>query len=193
MKGVVDPRGLLLFAVVLAGCVQEPWQTKDISGLMPPLQLRLTAAGGETLTEEDLQGRVVLMAFGYASCPDVCPATLARLSALKRGLSSAAGEGVRILFVSVDPGRDTPERLAEFTGHFGSGIIGATGTEEQLRALARRYRTTFSTGDPGLEPFYEVTHSSGVYVFDTSGRARLLFRPDDSMEAMALDLRRLLR
>lgn len=192
MRPVAPSTLLLLVAALFAGCAGEPWQTKDISGLMPPLQLRLNTAGGSPLTEADLRGSVVLMAFGYGSCPDVCPTTLARLAELRRRLDPGPGGGVRILFVSVDPRRDTPQRLADFAGHFGPGIVGATGTDGQLRALARRYRTTFSIGEPDARGFYEVAHSSGVYVFDQRGRARLLFRQDDPMTAMEADLRRLL-
>ena len=177
----------------LAGCNGEPWQTKDISGLIPPLEFQLSVADGETLTEADLKGRVVLLVFGYASCPDVCPTNLARLAAVKRRLPASLAEVVQILFVSVDPQRDTPKRLNAFTGFFNADILGKTGSPDQLRALSRRCRTTFSHGKPDATGFYEVTHSSGVYLFDRSGEARLLFRPSDSVEAMEADLVRLLR
>ncbi|SCZ56262.1 SCO family protein [Thiohalomonas denitrificans] len=190
--------GILRLCTVLlmflgTSCINEAWQTKDISGLMPPLELQLTAADGEDLSEADLQGRVVLLVFGYASCPDICPTNLAQLAALKRHLPASRAEAVQILFVSVDPQRDTPNQLAAFTDYFDADIIGATGTPDRLRALSRRYRTTFSYGEADADGFYEVIHSSGVYVFDPNGEVRLLFRPSDTVEQMAADLTRLLK
>lgn len=189
----MSARVFLLIMALVAGCSREAgWQSTDISGLMPPLAFELQRAGGKALTADDLKGKVVLLTFGYASCPDVCPTTLARLANLIQQLSPAQAERVRVVFVSVDPKRDTPERLAAFVGYFDAGILGVTGTRERLEALARRYRTTFSYGAPTADGFYEVTHSSGVYVFDRDGEARLLFRPGDSIDAMATDLKRLL-
>lgn len=197
MRHTIDPttvRGLLLAAAALlmAGCQDQPWQTRDISGLMSPLELELAAADGARLTQADLRGRAALLAFGYTSCPDVCPTTLARLASLQRRLAPELAEAVQIVFISVDPRRDTPEKLAAFTGYFDAGIRGLTGSEQQLMALTRRYRTTFGYGPADDGGFYEVTHSSGIYVFDRQGEARLLFRPDDAMEAMERDLTRLL-
>ncbi len=179
---------ILLFAL-LGGCQGEPWRTKAIAGLMPPLEFELVNAEGERLTEADLAGDVVLLTFGYTFCPDVCPTNLARLSALHQRLSPALSEAVRIVFVSVDPQRDTPAKIEAFVGHFGP-VLGLTGSHDQLYRLARRYRTTFSYGEGAA---YEVTHAVGVYVFDRNGDARLLFRPSDPLEAMEADLVRLLK
>ncbi len=183
----------VLLTLLVASCNSEPWQTRDISGLMPSLEFQLSAVNGESLSEADLQGRVVLLLFGYTSCPDICPTNLAQLAALKRRLPASQVEAVQILFVSVDPQRDSPTTLATFAGYFEAEIIAATSTPDRLRALSRRYRTTFSYGEADADGFYEVTHSSGVYVFDQNGAARLLFRPGDSVEQMAADLTRLLK
>lgn len=183
---------VLLLALFMAGCQGEPWRTKSIAGLMPPLDFELSGTRGKRTTEADVAGSAVLLTFGYTSCPDICPAGLARLVALKRRLPPEKADAVRILFVSVDPQRDTPDRIASFARHFGP-VLGLTGSRDQLGRLARRYRTTFSYGEPDADGFYDVAHSSGVYVFDRKGDARLLFRVDDSIEAMEADLLRLLK
>ena len=182
----------LIIALALTGCGGEAWQTKAIDGLLPPLQLELSTAGAAPLTEADLRGQAVLLLFGFTSCPDICPTSLARLAAVRDGLPEPLAERVRIVFVSVDPARDTPQRLQAYAEYFGTGILGVTGSPEQLRTLARRYRTTFSHGEPDAHGQYPVSHSAGVYVFDPQGRARLLFRLSDSTEAMRADLQRLL-
>ena len=97
-----------------------------------------------------------------------------------------------MLFVSVDPQRDSVAKLHAYVDYFGDQVIGLRGPEPTLRKLAQRYRTTFGYGDPDETGFYEVSHSSGIYVFDGSGAARLLFRSDDPLAAMQDDLRQLL-
>lgn len=183
----------LLCAFVLAACSRdEGFQAKSIAGLMPPLQFELTSDEGRRLSAADSDGKVRLMFFGYTSCPDICPLTLGRLSAVLHELPPEQREQVRVLFVSVDPRRDTVDKLHDYVGYFGEQVVGLRGEEAALRELAKRYRTTFGYGEPDPSGFYEVSHSSGVYVFDRQGRARLLFRPEDSIASMAADLQKLL-
>ncbi|EHJ04218.1 electron transport protein SCO1/SenC [Marinobacter manganoxydans MnI7-9] len=92
------------------------------------------------------------------------------------------------MFVSVDPKRDTPERLAKYVDFFGDNIVGLTGKEPQLRELAKRYRTTFGYDEPDRDGNYAVSHSSAIYVFDREGNPRLLMRPDLSREEIRHDL-----
>ncbi len=181
----------LVLALLIAACGEEEWRTKDISGLMPGLEFELTGSDGDTLTEAAFEDDVTLVFFGYTYCPDVCPMTLARLTAALDRLPADAADDVRVLFVSVDPERDDPKRLAEYTGAFGEGITGATGSEEQLRTMARRYRTTFGYSEPDEHGDYLVSHSSAVFVFDAEGEVRLMFRPDDEIDVMAADLEQL--
>lgn len=184
---------LTLLLALLAGCSSEPaWNTKDISGLMPELAFTLTDENDRQVTAADYGGRVKLLFFGYTSCPDICPTTLGRLQAAFGRLSKAERQQVRVLFVSVDPERDGPAELRDYTRWFGPAFIGLTGTETQLRELSRRYRTTFSYGKPDAHGEYEVSHSSAVFVFDAQGRAQLLLRGSDAPRAVAADLKRLL-
>lgn len=182
-----------LLALLAAGCGNDPsLKTKDITGMMPNLEFTLTSENGEIVTEKDYAGTINLLFFGYTNCPDVCPATLARLSATLRHLSREDADRVRVLFVSVDPGRDDPESLRSYTALFGEGFVGLTGTRDQLDALTRRYRTTYGYGEADAQGNYEVSHGSAVYVFDPAGNARLLIRPADSREAIAHDISRLI-
>jgi len=181
---------LLVLSILLAGCLgnDEEWHGKDISGLMPELEFTLTDSQGEPVSGNDYSGRVRMLFFGFTSCPDVCPTALQKLNQATNGLGPELQDEVLTLFVSVDPKRDTPERLANYVDFFGDNIVGLTGSESQLRELAKRYRTTFGYEKPDQDGNYEVSHSSAVYVFDRTGNARLLIRPDLSPEEIRQDL-----
>lgn len=175
---------------LLAGCSneQENWNAKSISGLMPELAYQLTDTSGDAVTAEDTAGNIRLMFFGFTSCPDICPTTLQKLSKAVKSLPEPTRDDVQILFVSVDPNRDTPERIRNYVDFFGDGIIGLTGKEENLRQLSKRYRTTFGYDEPDDKGNYNVSHSNAVYVFDRQGDARLLVRPEQSLDGLIADL-----
>jgi protein SCO1/2 len=196
--GIAALMVLLLAVFALVGCDQRDreWHGKDISGLMPPLEFELINTQGKAVNASDSEGQVRLVFFGFTHCPDICPTTLARLSQAVGKLPDNERERVTIMFVSVDPNRDTPEQIAAYTHFYGDRIAGATGSEPQLRQLAKRYRTTFGYDEPDENNNYNVSHSAGVYVFDTQGKARLLLRPDltvaqirDDISALAQERR----
>lgn len=176
--------------VILAGCFSDDgsWHGKDISGLMPELAFELTDTSGDTLTADDTDGEIRMLFFGFTSCPDVCPATLQKLSRAVKDMPDELQDDTRIVFVSVDPRRDTPERIGSYVDFFSERAIGLTGEEKALRELSKRYRTTFGYDDPDEEGNYNVSHSGAVYVFDREGDARLLFRPELSVEDIRADL-----
>jgi protein SCO1/2 len=188
------PAILLLLVVLLAACGHSapPWGLRDISGLMPSLDFTLTAASdGATVHGQDYRGQVVLLYFGYTHCPDVCPTTLSRLSRAVGALGTSARQ-VRILFVSVDPARDTLAQLKAYAGAFGPEVVGLRGSEAELNALTKRYRVSYGYGKPDSHGNYEVSHSSAVYVFDRDGKIRLLVGSTDSTPVITRDLQRLL-
>ena len=157
-----------------------------VRGFLPDLNFTLEGAGKKTYTEADFSGKVVLMFFGYASCPDICPTTMAQLSHVMQALGEQASD-VRILFVSVDPHRDTPDILQAYVNAFDEQhAIGLTGTEQQIAQLARRYRVAYQIEKPreGSADTYEVAHSRGIYMFDKQGKARLLASDGESVEAL---------
>lgn len=184
--------GLIL---LLSGCFgeEQEWNAKQIDGLMPDLAFTLTRSDGETTTAGDYEGQIRLLFFGFTNCPDVCPATMAKLSQSIRAMPEDLQDQVTPLFVSVDPQRDTPERLGEYVNFFFDRTVGMTGDESALRDLAKRYRTTFGYDEPDENGNYNVSHSAAVYVFDGKGNARLLLRPDLSREQITEDLTRLAR
>lgn len=167
------------------------WKLDDIDGLMPDLHFSLTDGSGHTVHGSDFRGKLVMLYFGYTHCPDVCPTTLARLSQAAAALGKQTG-AVRILFVSVDPARDTPASLKRYATAFGPDVVGLTGSQAALRALTKRYRVTYSLGKPNVQGDYEVTHSSAVFIFDSHGHSRLLARGTDSAAAITHDLKRLI-
>lgn len=182
----------VLLVISAVACSEAPqWQTRPLESGFPGLEFELIAEDGETITEAQLRDAVALLFFGYTSCPDVCPTTLARLSAAIKKLPEAQRDRVTVLFVSVDPARDDPQRLATYTGAFGSQFLGATAEPERLRQLASRYGSSFQYGPEDEEGDYLVTHGSNVLAFDQEGDARLLIRPDDGIEEIAHDLRQL--
>jgi len=186
----------LSLTLLLAACGDKPvqWSLYDIKGHLPDLEFSLQGAGNRTVTQADLQGKTVLLFFGYANCPDICPTTMAQLTEVLGRLGDEARD-VRILFVSVDPHRDTPDALQAYVDAFNRNAIGLTGSERQVADLARRYRVAYQIEKPrpGDNPeHYEVTHSRGVYIFDNRGKARLLASDSGSIDELTHDLRQLL-
>jgi protein SCO1 len=164
-----------LVVALLGGCDSgAKWHAMDVSGSSPPLAFAMTrASDGKKVTEADYRGRIVLLYFGYTYCPDVCPTTLSNVADILRRLGPDA-KRVRLLFVTVDPDRDTLPVLAAYARNFGPEFEGLRGTPDQIAALARRYRVVYSVTPTSKDHPYEVTHSSAIYVFDGSGAARLL-------------------
>jgi protein SCO1/2 len=183
---------LLVLVAVLAGCTQgSPWRTRAITHLMPDLAFTLTNQHGRIVHADDYAGKVVMLFFGFTNCQMTCPATLGKLTAVLDTMGKQAGLA-RVLFVSVDPNRDTPAALASFTRDFAPQVIGLTGTNDQLRALTKRYRVAFSYGNGYPDGYYAVYHSSAVFVFDGNGKVRLLFTQTDRISDISADLSRLL-
>lgn len=177
-------------AVLLAACASHPnWQLDDVSGHLPDLQFQLTNDLGKPVTAATYRGKVVMLYFGYTHCPDVCPLTLVHLHTVLQKLGKDAAD-VRVLFVTVDPARDTVRVLHQYVTAFDPRIVGLTGTQDAIGALAKRYRAYFQRETPKTSSGdYEVTHSSAIYIFDREGRARLLATPGASNDAIFHDLK----
>ena len=138
---------------------------------------------GRTVTDADVITEPALIYFGYTFCPDVCPLDMAR-NALAVELLEDAGHMARPVFISVDPQRDTPEVLTEFSSVFHERMIGLTGSEEQIRAASRAYRTFYSI-QPSEDDFYLVDHSTFSYLVLPGHGFVEVFRRDQSAEQMA--------
>ncbi|CAD6511647.1 hypothetical protein LMG28727_00484 [Paraburkholderia kirstenboschensis] len=185
--------GALFAMIALAGCTNraEPWHLTNVTGHLPDLDFTLTGDDGRPVSGDSFKGRASLVYFGYTHCPDVCPETMGRLMQVLEKLGPDA-QKVRILFITVDPARDTPKALHDYVGAFDSKHAeGLTGTDWQIESLAKRYRVAYQMEKRDPNGNYEVTHSSAVYVFDAQGRARLLATDHDTPDAIAQDLRRI--
>ncbi|CAM5791136.1 SCO family protein [Castellaniella caeni] len=184
-----------LLALWLLGLGLASAAVHPVRGFLPDLKFTLQGAGNVNVTEQAFAGKVVLMFFGYASCPDICPTTMAQLAQVTEALGPQASQ-VRILFVSVDPHRDTPDVLQHYVDQFDPHAIGLTGKESAIAALARRYRVAYQIGRPASndpKAFYEVSHSRGIYAFDQHGKAVWLASDSESQEELLAALRPLLK
>jgi protein SCO1 len=181
----------LAVMVLLSGCGPSgaPWHATDITGAMPKLEFSMNrASDGAAVTGRDYRGRVTLVYFGYTNCPDICPMTLANLADVLKRLGPNANK-VRVLFVTVDPNRDTLPVLKAYAAAFAPQVDGLRGTDNALAALARRYRVAYSVK---TEPVYEVMHTSAVFIFDATGRARLVTLSTEDTAGLAEDVKRLI-
>ena len=187
----------MLSLLTLTAC-SEPdykWSLYDVSGHLPDLEFSLKGVGNQTVTQASLKDKTALVFFGYASCPDICPTTMAQLTEVIATLGDDAKD-VRIVFISVDPHRDTPDILQAYVNAFNKNAIGLTGSENEVAALARRYRIAYQIEKPkpGDNPdIYDVTHSRGVFIFDRYGKARLLASDTEAIDTVTADLKRLLQ
>ncbi len=161
--------------LALAGCDSgAKWHAIDISGSLPTLAFTMTrASDGKMVTAADYRGGITMVYFGYTNCPDVCPTTLANIAEILKRLGPGAAR-VRVLFVTVDPDRDSLATLKSYAALFAPQIDGLRGTKDAIAALARRYRVVYSVTPATKDHPYDVTHSAAVYVFDAAGAARLL-------------------
>lgn len=159
----------------------------------PAPDLALTAPGGAEVRLSRYRGDVVAVSFGYTFCPDVCPTTLAELAQVKARLG-AAGRRLHVLFVTVDPERDVPERLRAYTAAFDSSFIGLTGSPERLAEVRKAWGVTARKRVvAGTSAAYLVDHSAFVYVVDRQGRLRLMLPFGTSIEDMVHDITLLLK
>ncbi len=163
---------------------------QNVTGLLPQLKFSLDDQDGHSVTAEDYRGKIVLLYFGYTHCPDACPTTLTDLSEALRRLGPEASQ-VRVLFVTVDPARDTLAVMKRYVGAFGPQFVGLRGDDDALTALSKRYRIAYHREPPDRNGYYAVDHSSAVFIFDASGRARLLSEEGDNPRTIAMDLAKL--
>lgn len=183
---------LLAMTLALAIAVIGIWQVMAPrhSGL-PVLRLggdfELQDSRGGTFRLAEQRGQLVVMTFAFASCPDICPLTLARFRAVLEALGPDARR-VRFIMVSVDPARDTPERLQAYVTYFHPDFLGLTGSREQLAAVERLYGARVLIHDNG-----DVSHSDYIYLLDDEGQTRHLFDQQAGVDDMVDVIRRLLR
>lgn len=187
---MVDRRDFvaIVAALVAVGCTPEPFVGTDVSRAAYGGDLRLTDHTGRPRTLADFRGKVVVLFFGYTQCPDVCPTALAEAAQAVRSLGERA-DRVQVLFVTVDPERDTAELLAAYVPAFHPDFLGLRGDADQTQAATQAFRV-FHRRQAGKTPeSYTVDHSAGTLVLDRLGRPRLYFGHGRGWQALAHDLR----
>ncbi|MGC3963479.1 MAG: SCO family protein [Rhodocyclaceae bacterium] len=183
--------GVAVIALALAGCKDgaPQFNSTDITGAEYGKALRLTDQDGKVRTMDDFQGKVVAVFFGYTMCPDVCPTTLAMLVGVKKKLAGDA-DRVQVVFVTVDPERDTPEQMGNYARAFDASNVALRGTPEETAAVAKAFNVFYQKNGSG--PNYTMDHTAGIYVFDPKGRARLFVRNGETPERLTHDIQLLL-
>jgi protein SCO1/2 len=169
----------------------SPFKGVDITGSDVGKELKLSDPDGRVRTLADFRGKVVVVVFGYTQCPDVCPTTLAEVANAMKQLGEAAA-GVQVLFVTVDPKRDTAQLLREYLNAFDPAFLGLRGDAEATRKVTSDFRVYASEREGKTADSYTVDHSAQTFIIDRNGKVRLLIAPGMGPAAMASDLKVLL-
>ncbi|NMG44922.1 redoxin domain-containing protein [Aromatoleum toluvorans] len=184
-----------LAVATLAACSSPSsattFRATDITGADYGKGLALSDHNGTPRTLADFRGKVVTLFFGYTQCPDVCPTNLGTMAEAMRQLGPDAAR-VQVLFVTVDPERDTQQLLAQYVPVFDPHFLGLRGDAAQTAAVAKEFRVFYQKSGDTSGPNYTVDHSTGTYVFDPTGRARLYVKHGETAENIVADLRTLL-
>lgn len=167
------------------------FKATDITGLDYAKGFDLTDHNGQRKTLADFKGKVVLVFFGFTHCPDVCPTTMAEMAEVTKKLGADA-KGLQVLFVSVDPERDTPAILAQYVPSFDPLFLGLTGDTEAVSKVAKDFKLFVQKVPSKDGKSYTIDHTAGSYVFDKQGRIRLFMRHGQGTEPVLHDLRLLL-
>lgn len=176
---------------MLLSPANSAFKNTDVTGLDFAKDFALTDHNGKKRTLSDFKGQAVVVFFGFTHCPDVCPTTMSEMASVMKELGQQA-DRVQVLFVTVDPERDTPALLAKYVPSFDSRFLGLVGTPAETEKVAKDFKI-FYQKVPGKEPGnYSMDHTAGSYVFDPQGRLRLFVRHGQGAEPIAHDLKILL-
>ena len=188
----------LIAGAALAAALAGFWLARGLNGPAPQLaggtwlpqarpvgDIHLSDDTGHAFTREQLAGRPSLVYFGFTHCPDVCPTTLAKLARVEK---NADVPGLRVLFVTVDPERDTPSAMHQYVQSFGPDFVGLTGNAQSVSALTTQFGVAASRVDlPGGD--YTMDHSAAVFLLDRQARIAAIFTPPFDISRLAQDLR----
>ena len=182
----------LVVAVLLLSAGGFMWLSGD-AGPTVGGPFRLENGHGQVVTDQAFRGKYMLVYFGYTSCPDVCPTTLTHVAHALTKLGPIA-DRLTPVFITVDPKRDTPKIMQQYTAAFSRQLVGLTGTPQQIAKVAKEYHVYYAIHKTGDGPDdYTVDHSSVLYLMDPKGRFVAPVRADSSGDELAAELRRLIR
>jgi protein SCO1 len=179
---------------VLAGCAESKPQFKavDLTGADYARDFALPDVDGKMRSVKDFAGKAVVVFFGYTQCPDACPVTLTEIAQAKK-LLGPDGDKVQGVLITVDPERDTPEVLKAYVANFGPDFVALRGTPEQVAAVAKDFKVFYKRVEGKQPGSYFMDHSAASYVYDQQGRLRLYTRYGSGAQALADDLKLLLK
>lgn len=182
----------LVLACAACGSGSAKFEGSDVTGVAFGRDFKLTDHNATPRTLEDFRGKVVVLFFGYTQCPDVCPATMSELAAVMQKLGADA-QRVQVLFVTVDPERDTQSLLAEYVPAFNPSFLGLRGDAKATAEVAKEFKILYQK-QPGATPgSYTVDHSAGTFLFDPQGRLRVYVSYGQGPEVFAHDISLLLK
>ena len=194
MKAVLQLFSAALLALVCAACGPDgpKFQGSDVTGVGFGRDFKLTDHNGTPRTLQDFRGKVVVLFFGYTQCPDVCPTTMSELAAVMQKLGPEA-ERVQVLFVTVDPERDTASLLSQYVPAFNPTFLGLRGDAQATAEVAKEFKILYQK-QPGTTPgSYTMDHSAGTFIFDPQGRLRVYVSYGQGPEVFAHDISLLLK
>lgn len=181
---------------LVAGCVEAPVETPPLYDSAVVGGFELQDSEGNTVSSSDFAGRYQMVYFGYAYCPDICPFDMAKmvrgLEAFEETNPEFAGE-LQPIFITVDPERDTPEVIAEWTSGFSEDLIGLTGSPEAIAKAAANYFVQYSKLEPNERGDYLMDHTRLGYLVDREGQPMALLPVDQTPEAVAAELEKWVR
>jgi protein SCO1/2 len=181
---------LLVLCIPWAGCDRQEKSTGTDYGLINPQRdFTLHDQDGKTFHLKDHRGEMVLLFFGYTSCPDVCPTTLSKLARVYK-LLGPIRQNVLTVFVTIDPARDTPLKLKEYLQYFNINALGLTGTKQEIDRVVDSYKATYEKVETNSSALgYMFDHTDYLYLIDRQGKTSYLFHPDDK----ALDMAKIIK
>ncbi len=201
----MNKRGLLRFIaaaglvtstpIIVSGCFDQiaSYGSIDVTGADYARDFQLPDQDGKTRSIKDFAGKVVVVFFGYTQCPDVCPTTMSELAEIRK-LLGKDGERLQGVFITVDPQRDTAGVLKAYLGNFDTSFVALRpSSPEQLAALTKDFKVYFKKAQGPTATSYTMDHSAGSYVYDTRGQLRLYTRYGMGVQALAADIRQLLK
>jgi len=196
MKRLLTIAAFSAMALFATGCDKlrdkaPAFHNTDVTGVDYAKGFTLTDHTGKVRTLEDFRGKIVVMFFGYTQCPDVCPTTMAEMATVLKEMGPSADE-VQVLFVTVDPERDTQELLSHYVPAFDKRFIGLYGDAAATAKVAKEFKVFYAKAPGADASSYTVDHTAGSFVFDKQGQLRLFVRHGQGPGLIAHDLRQLL-
>jgi protein SCO1 len=188
----------IIFTLMLSACDKAPgsnatvsFKNVDITGAEYARSFTLNDMDGKPRSITDFKGKAVAVFFGFTQCPDVCPTALAELAKVKAGLGKDADK-LQVVFITIDPERDTPQVLKAYLANFDKDAIGLAGSLEQTAATAKEFKVFYAKVPGTTAGSYTMDHTAGSYVFDPQGKIRLFVRHGTSPDLLIGDLKQII-